>query len=164
MLASPTSNEATSSCRVLLETSVSREIAAGKPEAKENLRPTVISPVRSRLPRVPSRLMWLLVRNQTSLMQGFSLGPGLHPRHPAVSTSPVLGPQVCTPTPGFVYWCWGQGQPQALILTAEPSELCSQDHSMSKVPTGCRVLWGFVSHTGGLWCSRIGFSSFLRVF
>lgn len=42
-LASPTSNEATSSCRVLLETSVSREVAAEKPEAKENLHPTAVS-------------------------------------------------------------------------------------------------------------------------
>lgn len=92
MVVSPTSNEATSSCRMLLATSVSREIAAGKPEAKENLHPTVVSPVRSRLPRVLSRLTWLLVRNQTSLMQGLSLGSGFHPRHPAVSTSPVLEP------------------------------------------------------------------------
>lgn len=36
-------------------------------------------PVRPRLPRVPSHLTWLRVRNQTSLMQGLSLGSGFHP-------------------------------------------------------------------------------------
>lgn len=132
---------------------------SGETRSQRESAPHSCFPVRPCFPRVPSHLTWLLVRKQTSLMQGLSLGSGFHPRHPAVSTFPVLGLQACTTTPGL-----GQEQPQALILKAEPSELCSQVHSMSKVPTGCRVLWGFVSHTGGLWCSKIGFSSFLQVF
>lgn len=58
---------------------------SGETRSQRESAPHSCFPVRPCFPRVPSHLTWLLVRNQTSLMQGLSLGSGFHPRHHAVS-------------------------------------------------------------------------------
>lgn len=80
--------------------------SSGETRSQRESAPHSCFPVRPRVLRVPSHLTWLLVRNQTSLMQGLSLGCRFHP---GILLSPLFQCWNYKRVPPHLAWYIGAG-------------------------------------------------------